>query len=166
MAKKSVAVIMGSDSDFDAVKEGLKLLDKFDVGYEVKILSAHRSPKPLRKYVKALAKKGFKVIIAAAGGAAHLPGVIASMTILPVIGVPMMTKAFNGIDSLLSIMQMPSGLPVATMAVGSAGAKNAAILSAEIVALTDKKVRAKLHNFKKQQSAEVVKKNKLIKRCN
>src|SRR4030067_1880927 len=132
MAKKSVAVIMGSDSDFEAVKEGLKLLDKFGVGYEVKILSAHRSPEPLRKYVKALAKKGFKVIIAAAGGAAHLPGVIASMTILPVIGVPMMTKAFNGIDSLLSIMQMPSGVPVATMAVGSAGAKNAPILSPEI----------------------------------
>ena len=162
MAKKSVAVIMGSDSDLDAVKEGLKLLDKFDVGYEVKILSAHRSPEPLRKYVMALANKSFKVIIAAAGGAAHLPGVIASMTILPVIGVPMMTKAFNGIDSLLSIMQMPRGLPVATMAVGSAGAKNAAILSAEIIALTDKKAKAKLHNFKKEQSAEVVRKNKNI----
>ena len=163
MAKKPlVSVIMGSDSDLDVMKETMHLLRKFDVSYEPKILSAHRSPKMTSDFAGAAEKRGVKVIIAGAGGAAHLAGVVASYTTLPVIGVPMDTKALKGIDSLLSTVQMPSGVPVATVAIGKAGAKNAAILAAEILAINDRALRKKLKAFKRELAVVVRKKNKRL----
>ena len=163
MAKKpQVAVIMGSDSDLGTMKETMRLLRNFGIPYEVKILSAHRSPKMTSDFAKKAEKKGIKVIIAGAGGAAHLAGVIASHTILPVIGVPMNTEALKGIDSLLSTVQMPSGIPVATVAIGAAGAKNAAILTAEILATSDGALRKKLKALKKKLISAVKAKNKKL----
>ena len=134
-----VSVIMGSDSDLPIMKGAIDILNKFGISHEVKILSAHRSPKEVSLFAENAGLMKRKVIIAGAGGAAHLAGVIASLTTIPVIGVPMETKYLKGIDSLLSTVQMPSGVPVATMAIGSSGAKNAAILAAEILALSDSK---------------------------
>ncbi len=163
MAKKPlVSVIMGSDSDLDIMKETMHLLKKFNIFYEAKILSAHRSPKMTSGFAAAAEKKGIKIIIAGAGGAAHLAGVVASHTILPVIGVPMDTKALKGIDSLLSTVQMPSGVPVATVAIGKAGAKNAAVLAVEILALGNPALRKKLKIFKKELAVTVRKKNKRL----
>ena len=164
MARKpQVTVIMGSDSDLDVMKEAMHLLKEFDISYEAKILSAHRSPKMTSEFAKAAEKKGIKIIIAGAGGAAHLAGVVASHTILPVIGVPMDTKALKGIDSLLSTVQMPSGVPVATVAIGRAGAKNAAILAAEILGINDASLRRKLKVLKKKLVDTVKKKNKRLR---
>ncbi len=160
--KPEVAVIMGSDSDLDVMKETMHLLKEFDVPYEVKILSAHRSPKMTSDFAKKAEKKGIKIIIAGAGGAAHLAGVVASHTVLPVIGVPMDTKALKGIDSLLSTVQMPGGIPVATVAIGKAGAKNAAILAAEILGINDSLLRRKLKTLKKKLADTVKKKNKKL----
>lgn len=160
MTKPKIAVILGSDSDLPAMEEGLKLLKDFGVSFELKILSAHRSPALVHSFAKSAGRRGVKVIIAGAGGAAHLAGVIASLTRLPVIGVPMETKSLSGIDSLLSTVQMPSGVPVATMAIGKAGAKNAAIFALEILGVSDSKIAKKLRRFKKGLSAEVVAKNK------
>jgi len=163
MAKKLlVSVIMGSDSDLDVMKETMHLLRKFDVPFEPKILSAHRSPKMTSDFANTAEKRGIKVIIAGAGGAAHLAGVVASHTTLPVIGVPMDTKALKGIDSLLSTVQMPSGVPVATVAIGTAGAKNAAILAVEILATNDRVLRKKLKAFKRELAVVVRKKNKRL----
>lgn len=148
--KPQVSIVMGSDSDMPVMDKAKEVLDKFGISYEVKVLSAHRSPDDTAKYAKKAQSRGIKVIIAGAGGAAHLPGVISSFTTLPVIGVPIKTKAFNGIDSLLSILQMPSGVPVATMAVGEAGAKNAGVLAAEILATGNSKLREKLNLYKKE----------------
>ena len=160
--KTEVAVVMGSDSDLDVMKETMHLLKEFDVPYEVKILSAHRSPQMTSDFAKAAEKKGIKIIIAGAGRAAHLAGVIASYTILPVIGVPMDTKALKGIDSLLSTVQMPGGIPVATVAIGKAGAKNAAILAAEILGISNPTLRKKLKALKKKLASTVKEKNKKL----
>ncbi|MBL7155911.1 MAG: 5-(carboxyamino)imidazole ribonucleotide mutase [Candidatus Omnitrophica bacterium] len=160
--KAQVAVIMGSDSDLETMKETINTLKEFGVSHEVKILSAHRSPALTADFAKRAQKKGVKVIIAAAGGAAHLAGVIASHTTLPVIGVPMDTKALKGIDSLLSTVQMPSGIPVATLAIGKTGAKNAAILATQILALGDRRFKKKLETHKKRLVASVKDKNKKL----
>ncbi|MBQ6015896.1 MAG: 5-(carboxyamino)imidazole ribonucleotide mutase [Bacteroidales bacterium] len=145
---------MGSASDWDVMAPACTTLEEFGIPYEKKVLSAHRNPGPLADYVKAAKDNGFDIIIAGAGGAAHLPGVIAALTTIPVIGVPVKSKALNGLDSLLSIVQMPSGIPVATMAID--GAKNAALYAVSILALGDEGLSAKLQEFRKQQSDKVL----------
>ena len=164
MKKIDVSIVMGSTSDRSVMDLAAGLLKKFDVAYEIRILSAHRSPDDTAKYAKKAAARGIKVIIAGAGGAAHLAGVIASNTTLPVVGVPIKTSALKGIDSLLSTVQMPSGVPVGTMAIGEAGAKNAAIFAMEVLATKDLKLRAKLRNFKKKLQADVRKKDKGLRK--
>ena len=154
--KPSVCIVMGSKSDLPTMEQTMAMLKEFDVPYEVRILSAHRTPKETLQLSEEAAQRGIKVFIAGAGGAAHLAGVIASSTILPVIGVPMQTSALGGMDSLLSIVQMPQGVPVATTAIGNAGAKNAAILAVQIMALRDEALAAKLTNFKKAQAEKVL----------
>ena len=158
-----IAIIMGSDSDLPVMAEAVKTLDENKVPYEVKILSAHRSPEDTAKVAVSARKNGLKVIIAGAGGAAHLAGVVASLTTLPVIGVPMETKELKGIDSLFSIVQMPSGIPVATVTIGKAGARNAAILALQILSLNDKSIERKLELFKKSLSEGVREKNRNLK---
>ena len=143
--KPIVGIIMGSDSDLPVMEKAFETFDYFNISYEVKILSAHRTPKQHTEYASTAEKRGVKVIIAAAGGAAHLPGVTAAHTTLPVIGVPIKSKALNGMDSLLSIVQMPSGVPVATVAID--GAKNAALLALQIIALSDKNLKQKLKGY-------------------
>lgn len=150
-----VAIVMGSKSDLPVMSEAEKLLGDFGIESEVKVLSAHRTPAATIAYAGCAQAKGLKVIIAGAGGAAHLAGVIAAQTILPVIGVPMETRHLKGIDSLFSTVQMPSGVPVATMAIGKSGAKNAAILAAQILALDDAKLQKKLESFKKKLASAV-----------
>lgn len=149
-----VAVIMGSASDWDVMAPCCTTLDEFGVPYEKKVLSAHRNPGPLADYISSLKDKDCEVVIAGAGGAAHLPGVIAAQTTLPVIGVPVKSKALNGLDSLLSIVQMPSGIPVATMAID--GSKNAALYAVSILALSDSALSQKLQQFREEQSQKVL----------
>ncbi|MBP5488442.1 MAG: 5-(carboxyamino)imidazole ribonucleotide mutase [Bacteroidales bacterium] len=149
-----VAVIMGSASDWDVMAPCCETLEQFGVSYEKRVLSAHRNPGPLAEYVASLKDKGCEVVIAGAGGAAHLPGVIAALTTLPVIGIPVKSKALNGLDSLLSIVQMPSGIPVATMAID--GSKNAALYAVSILALADNALAGKLQEFREQQSQKVL----------
>lgn len=149
-----VAVIMGSASDWEVMSPACATLEEFGIPYEKKVLSAHRNPGPLADYVRAARDNGFDVIIAGAGGAAHLPGVIAALTTLPVIGVPVKSKALNGLDSLLSIVQMPSGIPVATMAID--GARNAALYAVAVLALQDRGLRDKLDAFRVRQSEKVL----------
>lgn len=155
----TVAIVMGSDSDLPIMGEAEKILDEYGVPRETKIMSAHRSPDDVAGFAKAARAKGLKVIIAGAGGAAHLAGVIASHTTLPVIGVPMETRELKGIDSLFSIVQMPSGVPVATVTIGKTGAKNAAILALEILSIQDKKIEEKLRNLKRDLRESVRRKN-------
>ncbi|MEC0372637.1 5-(carboxyamino)imidazole ribonucleotide mutase [Paenibacillus chibensis] len=133
----SVAVIMGSKSDWETMQHACKVLDELNIPYEKKVVSAHRTPDLMFTFAEEAAERGIKVIIAGAGGAAHLPGMVAAKTVLPVIGVPVQTKALNGLDSLLSIVQMPGGIPVATVAIGQAGATNAGLLAAQILGATD-----------------------------
>ena len=154
-----VAIIMGSDSDMPVMNEATRILEENGVDFEVKILSAHRSPDDVTKFAQSARKNGLRVIIAGAGGAAHLAGVIASHTTLPVIGVPMETKELKGLDSLLSIVQMPSGVPVATVTIGKTGARNAAILALEILSLQDNRIEKKLDAFKAALAEDVRKKN-------
>ena len=161
--KAKVAVIMGSDSDLPTMNETVKVLTEYGVGYEVKILSAHRSPDDTAKFARNARRKGFSVIIAAAGGAAHLAGVVASHTTLPVIGVPMETKELKGIDSLLSTIQMPSGVPVATVAIGKTGAKNAGILALQILGVTDEAMAKKLETLKRSLVESVRNKDRSCK---
>jgi len=149
-----VAVIMGSASDWDVMAPCCETLEQFGIPYEKKVLSAHRNPGPLARYVEDAPARGCEVIIAGAGGAAHLPGVIAALTTLPVIGIPVKSKALNGLDSLLSIVQMPSGIPVATMAID--GARNAALYAVAILALSDQDLASKLKQFRQQQSDKVL----------
>lgn len=149
-----VSIIMGSISDDGVMQQACDILDDFGVNYEKKVLSAHRTPDVLVNYVKDAVARGVKVIIAGAGGAAHLPGVIAAFTTVPVIGVPIKSRTLNGLDSLLSIVQMPSGIPVASMAID--GAKNAALYSISILALTDQGLSQKLKDFRKQQENAVL----------
>jgi 5-(carboxyamino)imidazole ribonucleotide mutase len=139
-----VSVVMGSISDYETVKETCLILETFNVGYEKKVVSAHRTPEMMVAYAKEARSKGIQVIIAAAGGAAHLPGMIASLTTLPVIGIPIQSKALNGLDSLLSIVQMPAGVPVFTTAIGLAGAKNAALGALRILSIHDENVEKAL----------------------
>lgn len=152
-----ISIIMGSQSDFETVKEAINVLKEFKVGYEAKVLSAHRTPKELAKYVEEAPKRGAKVFIAAAGGAAALAGVIAAYTTLPVIGIPIETSSLKGIDSLLSTVQMPGGIPVACMAIGKAGAKNAALFALEILGVSDKNIQAKLIAYKQEMAAKIKK---------
>jgi len=151
----SVGIIMGSESDWPTLKAAAEILDQLGVAYESRVVSAHRTPDRLYSYAKAAAGRGLKVIIAAAGGAAHLPGMAASMTTLPVLGVPIETKALKGMDSLLSIVQMPGGIPVATFAIGEAGAKNAALHAVAVLALGDAKLAGRLADWRKQQTDSV-----------
>lgn len=151
-----VLVVMGSRSDLPAMEGCMKQLDDFNIGYEVRVLSAHRTPNEVIKLSEEAQARGIQVIIAAAGGAAHLAGVIASSTVLPVIGIPMQTSALGGMDSLLSTVQMPQGVPVATVAIGKAGARNAAILACQMMGLADKEVQNKIAAFKKEQAENVL----------
>ncbi|WP_288529796.1 5-(carboxyamino)imidazole ribonucleotide mutase [uncultured Secundilactobacillus sp.] len=154
-----VAVVMGSKSDWPIMQETSALLDQLGVTYTVQVISAHRMPRELQQFSETAKDEHYQVVIAGAGGAAHLPGMIAANTTLPVIGVPIQTKALNGLDSLLSIVQMPAGVPVATVAIGNAGAKNAAILAAEIVALRDSKVNQRLAEYRSAQTKEAIASN-------
>lgn len=151
----SVGIIMGSQSDWPTMKEAAQILDELGVAYETRIVSAHRTPDRLWSYGKEAAGRGLKVIIAGAGGAAHLPGMMASKTRVPVIGVPVQTRALSGVDSLYSIVQMPKGYPVATMAIGAAGAANAGLLAAGILALTDAALAARLDAWRAALSASI-----------
>ena len=150
-----VGIIMGSQSDWPTMKESALILDALGVSYETRIVSAHRTPDRLWTYGKEAAGRGLKVIIAGAGGAAHLPGMMASKTRLPVIGVPVLTKALSGVDSLYSILQMPRGYPVATMAIGAAGAANAGLMAAGILALADPELAARLDQWRADLSASI-----------
>ena len=152
-----VSIIMGSQSDWETMQYAVEILDNLSIKYEVKIVSAHRTPDRLYKYAKLARSKGIKVIIAGAGGAAHLPGMVASLTHIPVLGVPVLTKALRGMDSLMSIVQMPAGIPVGSLAIGNAGAKNAAILAAQILATNDSKLEKNVKNFRLKQTKSVSK---------
>ena len=159
--KIEVGIIMGSDSDLAIMEDAMKVLKEFGIGYEVKVLSAHRTPNQHAEYSKTAIDRGLKVIIAAAGGAAHLPGVTAAQTTLPVIGVPIKGKSLEGMDSLLSIVQMPPGIPVATVAIN--GAKNAALLAVSIIGLVNSDIRAKLVEYREKMERESLSKNESIK---
>lgn len=158
--KPLIGIIMGSDSDLPIMGEAAKILDEFDIDYELTVVSAHRTPQKLFEYGKTARDRGLEVIIAGAGGAAHLPGMIASITELPVIGVPVKTSKLSGLDSLLSIVQMPGGVPVATVAIN--GAKNAGILGAEILGVKNGKIRDKVKEYKDNLQREVENKAKKL----
>ena len=153
----AISIIMGSQSDLETVQEAINTLREFKVEVEVKVLSAHRTPKELAKYIEDAPKRGIKIFIAAAGGAAALAGVIASHTTLPVIGIPIETKSLKGLDSLLSTVQMPAGIPVASMAIGKAGARNAALFALQILGITNKSIQKKLVDYKKEMSLKIKK---------
>lgn len=153
--KPIVSVIMGSRTDYGALEKACLLLEEFGIPFESLVISAHRTPDRMFEFAKTAKSRGIKVIIAGAGGAAHLPGMVASLTTLPVIGVPVKSKALNGLDSLLSIVQMPAGVPVATVAIGEAGAKNAAILAASILGIENKDISRLVEDFKARQKASV-----------
>jgi len=152
-----VGIIMGSQSDWKTMRHVARMLDRLAVPYETRVVSAHRTPRRLYDYAHGAKARGIRVIIAGAGGAAHLPGMTASMTVLPVLGVPVETRALKGVDSFLSIAQMPGGVPVGTLAIGKAGATNAALLAAAILAHGDVKLAARLERFRKVQTASVPK---------
>jgi 5-(carboxyamino)imidazole ribonucleotide mutase len=155
LGAKSVAIIMGSQSDWQTMKHAAEILDALGVPYEARIVSAHRTPERLYAFAKGAKAAGFKVIIAGAGGAAHLPGMTASLTSLPVFGVPVESKALSGLDSLYSIVQMPPGVPVGTLAIGQAGAVNAALLAASVLALSDPTLSNRLEAWRQRQTAAV-----------
>lgn len=155
MAEPLVAIIMGSSSDWETMRHAAETLDRLGIAHETKVVSAHRTPQRLYEFAGSAAGRGLKVIIAGAGGAAHLPGMTASMTRLPVLGVPVESKALSGLDSLLSIVQMPSGVPVGTLAIGRAGAVNAALLSASILSLSDEALARRLQIFRDDQTESV-----------
>lgn len=153
--KPPVAIIMGSRSDWPTLKGAAEMLDALGVAHEAKVVSAHRTPERLFAFARSAREAGFRVIIAGAGGAAHLPGMAASMTTLPVLGVPVESKLQNGLDSLLSIVQMPAGVPVGTLAVGAAGARNAGLLAAQILALSDEALAGRLADWRAAQTAAI-----------
>jgi 5-(carboxyamino)imidazole ribonucleotide mutase len=155
MAGALVGIIMGSTSDWETMRHAAEMLDRLDVPYEKKVVSAHRTPQRLYDYAQGARDRGLKLIIAGAGGAAHLPGMAASMTSLPVLGVPVESRALKGLDSLLSIAQMPAGIPVGTLAIGQAGAANAGLLAAAILALADDQLAARLDAFRAEQTASI-----------
>ena len=158
-----VAVVMGSDSDFPVLNGCIETLEDFDIPYEVRVISAHRTPEKAHKFASTARLKGLRVLIAAAGGAAHLAGVMASLTTLPVIGIPIQTPTLGGADSLYSTVQMPSGVPVATVAIGKAGARNAALLAAEILALSDEQLHDRLRAFRANMRRTVSEKNRRLR---
>lgn len=163
MSKPLVGIIMGSDSDLPVMSEAAKILDEFEIPYELTIVSAHRTPKRLYEYSSSALQKGLKVIIAGAGGSAHLPGMVASITPLPVIGVPIQTKSLNGMDSLFSIVQMPPGIPVATVAIN--GAKNAGLLAASILGTHDSALQKKVSEYKKSLEKHVLQKAEKLEKA-
>jgi 5-(carboxyamino)imidazole ribonucleotide mutase len=154
-ARPVIGIIMGSQSDWETMRAAAAILATLDIAHECKVVSAHRTPDRLYDYAKNAATRGLKCIIAGAGGAAHLPGMVAAMTRLPVLGVPVQSKALDGMDSLLSIVQMPAGIPVGTLAIGSAGATNAGLLAAAMLATTDTNLAIRLENWRAEQSASV-----------
>ncbi len=162
--KPQVLIVMGSDSDFPVMEEASKILRELGISYEMTIASAHRTPELTIRLASEAEDKGFEVIIAGAGMAAHLAGVMASHTVLPVIGVPLESSSLNGLDSLLSTVQMPPGVPVATMAIGKAGAKNAAVLSAEIIGRKNPNIFKKLKDYRRKMTAEIEKKARSLKK--
>ena len=155
-ATVKIGVVMGSDSDWPTLQAAAKLLEEFGVAYEARVVSAHRTPKLLCEYAETARARGLKAIIAGAGGAAHLPGMIAAMTPVPVLGVPVQSRALSGLDSLLSIVQMPRGIPVATFAIGEAGAANAALLAVAMLANEDADLAARLDAFRARQTEKVL----------
>ena len=162
MKKAIVGIIMGSDSDLHIMQEAAKILDECNIAYELTIVSAHRTPDRMHEYARSALGRGLKVIIAGAGGAAHLPGMVAAGTTLPVIGIPIQSKTMSGVDSLYSIVQMPRGVPVATVAIN--GAKNAGLLAMQIIGTYDKTVQSKLHQYKEKLKTEVAKKAKRLEK--
>lgn len=154
--KVLVGIIMGSQSDWDTMKNAAEMLDRLDVSYETRVVSAHRTPDLMFDYAEKAVDRGLRVIIAGAGGAAHLPGMVAAKTVVPVLGVPVQSKALSGMDSLLSIAQMPAGIPVGTLAIGAAGATNAALLAAAIIGTNDSDVRRALEEFRQNRTEEVM----------
>ncbi len=160
MTRPQIGIVMGSDSDLPVMRQAAKILEQLGVEYEVVISSAHRVPEKTAQYAATAEERGLEVIIAAAGGAAHLPGVIAAKTVLPVIGVPIKTSTLGGVDSLYSVVQMPRGIPVATVAIN--GAKNAGILAAQIIGVKDAAVREKIKQFKQEMAREVEEKDKKL----
>ena len=153
-----IGIVMGSDSDLPTMQPAADIAQEFGIGYEMKVVSAHRTPEDMLEYGKTAEKRGLKVIIAGAGGAAHLPGMLASVTALPVIGVPVKSRALQGVDSLLSIVQMPGGVPVATVSIGNG--KNAGLLAVRILAVADLELRSKLHEYHRKMACESRSKNK------
>lgn len=153
--KADVAIIMGSTSDWPTMEHAANILDELGVPYDARVVSAHRTPKRLYEFAETAKSDGFKVIIAGAGGAAHLPGMVASLTPLPVLGVPVESKALSGLDSLLSIVQMPGGVPVGTLAIGKSGAKNAALMAASIIGLSNADIATALENWRNNQTENV-----------
>jgi len=154
--KPIVGLIMGSRSDYETMKNAENILIEFNVPYEIQVVSAHRTPELMVNYAKSAKEKGLKIIIAGAGGAAHLPGMVSALTLLPVLAVPVQTKTLNGVDSLLSIVQMPAGVPTATFAIGNAGATNAALFAIQILALHDEGLSLKLVQFRKEKERQVI----------
>ena len=154
--KPLVVFIMGSKSDFETMQEAMKVLEQLEISYEASVVSAHRTPDKMFEYAEAARNRGIKVIIAGAGGAAHLPGMVAAKTTLPVIGVPVQSRALNGLDSLLSIVQMPGGIPVATVAIGKAGAKNAGLLAASMLSTSYQEIAVHLENYRKEMTDSVL----------
>ncbi len=158
----AVAILIGSDSDWETIRPAVEMLKRLQIACEVRVLSAHRTPDRLGEYVTEASQRGVEVFIAAAGGAAHLPGVLASMTLKPVIGVPVPTGTLGGLDSLLSIVQMPAGIPVATVSIGTAGAGNAALLAAQILARTDATLLERLKELRQQMAETVAQKDSKV----
>lgn len=158
MSKPAIAIIMGSQSDWPTMKHAADTLDELGIAYDARIVSAHRTPERMYEFAKGAKDEGFKVIIAGAGGAAHLPGMTASLTSLPVFGVPVESRALSGEDSLLSIVQMPGGIPVGTLAIGKAGATNAALLAAAVLALSDNEIDTRLTAYRQARTAGVAEK--------
>ena len=160
-SKPLVGIIMGSKSDSETMQESMKVLDELQISYEAHVVSAHRTPDKMFEYAELARERGIKVIIAGAGGAAHLPGMVAAKTTLPVIGVPVQSRTLNGIDSLLSIVQMPGGIPVATVAIGKAGAKNAGLLAASILSTSNATITKKLDEYREEMTESVLKESDL-----
>ncbi|BEH91934.1 MAG: 5-(carboxyamino)imidazole ribonucleotide mutase [Turicibacter sp.] len=160
-SKPLVGIIMGSKSDLETMQESMKVLDELQISYEAHVVSAHRTPDKMFEYAELARERGIKVIIAGAGGAAHLPGMVAAKTTLPVIGVPVQSRTLNGIDSLLSIVQMPGGIPVATVAIGKAGAKNAGLLAASILSTSNATITKKLDEYREEMTESVLKESDL-----
>ena len=164
-ARPEVAVVMGSDSDWPVVEKAVRTLEQFEITYEVRVISAHRTPDEAATYARNAAKRGIKVIIAAAGGAAHLGGVLAAHTVLPLIGIPVKGGALNGLDALLATLQMPSGIPVATVTLGSAGPVNAAVLAVQMLALSRPRLTTKLKRYKQSLKRKVARGNTRVQKA-